>query len=716
MSDAWQPPTRHLLLIATQCAAMPDLDGLETVADRLFDVLTDPGVGGCEPSPVADPAHLRSGTVTWREAEDAVLAAVRAAGEAGATLVLALLGHGQTPASGGPLWYMAADSLPDAADRSLDVSALLDRATDHPGVAGVIALVDTCHAATGVPGTAALAGGFRNGRKRLAALLASGVQQEAFRLDFSRTLTALLGEGLPGEGDYLLPGALKLKIAPELTDQDVHAVGYDGDADADGPLWLALNRRRHAWKPSAAIGSIGAEDLARALRARPADPTDGPTALGGPTAPGGWTRQALLGLSAQGRGPTAPPAARWAGEVADGVVAAMDTGGLLVELAGPALTTPLLRRLAAEFNRQWAAGGTPPVRPPGSLTGRPLLQHLLEHAALRAPSASDGSPHLALAWYVVAMAEACHYDLSDARVQRWARDTGDPIGLNTVRETYRRQRRERALRLVVSLHAAQVDWPDSLSACLRDGPDCLHHRHFPCQPDQSGVEQALPEVVDWAERLLPPGSLVQHVDIVAAAPVLLDWHPERTRVGILRLGVNATVTLRWAGRLVVPARLRGMNEHARALLEKMEQQPLDQCAPVDWVDPADSGAEQLAEALLSGAYQRAVGIGRRPPQLQDLVTAFLPYTPILFWPCADADHGTDLAEEGRACLTHLWESLPEGLGDAYRRRWHGRSDRDPVTDGHLTRLADLRSAWHDHDWLDFCTRYDQHAPAAPRST
>ncbi|MFI5646296.1 hypothetical protein [Kitasatospora sp. NPDC051705] len=718
-------PDRHLLLIATQSdAAEQKLTRLETAAEDLFRVLTDPAIGACTPSPAADHAHLRSGSVRSDEIEDAVKAAVRAAGDARATLVIAMLGHGQSPQSGGRLLYMASDSEDGRADRSVDVAALLSLASDHDGVAGVIALLDTCHAGAALPDTAALAGGFGAGRKRLAVLMACGAQQRAYDLDFSRSLGSTLAQGLSGSGAFLRPADVKLAIAPELRKQDVRSFEYDGESDAAGPLWLALNTGRGAspQAPAASsaggVGPTGVTDLARALATWP----------GAPATPSVWTRPALLDLVRRAT-ETDDPAGRWAAEVAEGVLAAMDTGSLIVELAGSALTTPLLRGLAAAFNRQWGHRLAEPVRPPASLTGRPLLQHLLEHAALRTPTTDADTTHRALAWYVVAAAEECGFDTGDDRVARWSGRLGAEIALNDARSTHaERGAGERARRLVISLHAARVDWPDSLSVCLRSGPDCTHHETFPCEPDRAGVEQALPAVISWAERLLPPGERVRDIDLVAPAPVLLDWRPEQAAVGLRLLGVTRTVTLRWAGRLVVPHHLDGINEFAREQLEKLGREELDQDAPVDWVDPADVTPDRLGRHLAAGRYQRAVGIAGRPaaPRLRELLALFLPYTPILIWPDTDGKH----ADPGRACLHRLWETLPDGFGEAYRRRWLDDGDTGEETDPHLDRLADLRTAWHDTDWLDFCGRYPQHTvtaapprplappapPAAPRST
>ncbi|MFE4356522.1 hypothetical protein [Kitasatospora sp. NPDC056800] len=701
MNQPGQSPARHLFLVATQSkAAGQRLTKLRSAADELFGVLTDPLAGGCVPSPATDPASLRSGSVNRQEIEEAFHAALRAAAGARATLVLAFLGHGQVAPGGTRLWYMAADSEDGTATGSMDVNALLDLAADQQGVEGVIALLDTCHAGAGLPDTASLTGGFRGGRKRLAVLMACGTQQEAYDLGFSRRVSEVLTRGLPDTREFVRPGDVKLAIAPGILQQDVQALEFDGDAVAGAPLWLARNVRREARGATRGVGPIGAEDLARALEWWP----------NAPATPAAWTRQALVDLTAN----AAAAGAGWAAEVATGLLAATDTGDLIVDLTGAnGLTTRLLRRLAAEFSRDWSDRLPEPVRPPGTLEGRPLLQYLLEHAALRMHAPTE-SGYRALAWYLAAAAEACGVDLSDDRVTRWTRQTGARIALNDAQAMRAERRtRDRAPHLVISLHAARIDWPDSLSVCLREGPDCRHHELFACTPDREGVELLLPDVLAWAEDRLPDGGQVQHIDIVAPTPVLLDWHPEETVVGLYRLGVTHSVSLRWADRLVVPRHLRGFNEQARGQLERIAKEPPADGAPVDWVHPADAAAE-LQKDLQNGRYRRAIGIAGHPgpTRLRELAAVLLHYTPILLWPVADAP----APQAARDCVSHLWEALPDGFGEAYRHRWQG-GDQDPTTGTHLNRLADLRTAWHDLDWLDFCSSYTHHSPpAAPRSS
>ncbi|MFD8595013.1 hypothetical protein ACFV1L_08435 [Kitasatospora sp. NPDC059646] len=707
--NARQPPPRHLLLIATQSdGAENELDGLETAAADLHAVLTDPAVGGCTDSPGQDTARLRSGRVPRAEVDHAVRSAVAAAGAAGATLVLAFLGHGQV-AAGSRLWYMAADSKDGQGLDSVDLAHLVELAADHPGVAGLVVLVDTCHAAAGLPDPGRLVRGFRVGAKNVAVLAACAAHERAFGLTLSRRLAALLAEGLPGEGEFLPVGTLAPLVRDAMDRQLAADFAYNG---TDGALWLARNRR-HSRPPGGRTGTLGAGILAAALRRWP----------DAPPGPAPHTRDGLAALAEQ-----AEAAQAWGvQEAADGILAAMDAAAVLVELAGTALTTDQLRSLAAEFNRQWLGLRPAPVTPPDGLGDRALLQHLLEDAVLQTPVGA--SRHGALAWYLVAAAHACGRDPQDPLIRDWARDADADIALNDAAKQYAAHRtRDTERRLVISLDAAQVDWPDSLSVCVRDGAVCVDHRHFPCPPDQAGVERTLPEVIDWAESR-PAAGPIGAIDLVAHPPVLLDWHPEEALTGMHVLGVDHTAALRWAGRLVEPRHFRGMNRSARRRLEQLRCAPWGQGPPVSRIDPAATALDTLRDDLARGRYLPAVLLTERPAPtaLRALVEAFLPYAPIVLWPRAD----TPPEPAGWDCLAHLWDGLPAGFGTAYRRVLTGRDPLapiDPVTDAHLVRLADLRTAWHDVDWLDFCAGYHQHRPAvtvpaagpavapAPRST
>ncbi|WP_344554887.1 hypothetical protein [Kitasatospora saccharophila] len=626
----------------------------------------------------------------------------------GATLVFAFLGHGQShdPTT---LWYMAADSKDQESLHCVNIGEMIHLAADHPGVAGVVALIDTCHAAAGTPSVDGLVGGFRNGTKQVALLAACSAEEQAFKLLLSRQVTARLSEGMAGRGEYLGVADIHGTVEGELAvHQAPRAFDYYGGTDAARSVWLGRNRSRSGPPSNGCLGPLGIEALGRALG-------DWPEA---PTGPLPRTRQELAALAER----AAAAGIEWTRSACTDLLVALDAVTAVVEVTGAGLTTRHLHRMVNEFNRQWSGRTTGPVQPPAGLSDRALLSHLLEDAVLRAPAAA---PYSMLAWYLVAAAHACGLEPHHERILRWARVAGAEMALNDAAAQYAEHTaRDAGRRLVISLDAALVDWPDVLSVCLRDSADCVAHRNFDCRPDRAGVEGELPEVLEWAEELASETGGIRAVDFVVTAPVLLDWHPEETVVGIRCLGVDYEVTLRWAGRLVEPGHFRGMNRQARRQLEALDGSPFGPVAPVDWMDPAATTLDRLRTDLRRGQYRRPIGLTNRgaPTVLREVVDILLPHAPILLWP--RTDHPSS-EEEWHWCLTHLWAGLPARFSDAYRRALGGPDPfgdpPDPVTDAHLLRLAALSTAWHDLPWLDFCAGYHRHpAPRAvvpaPRST
>ncbi|MEU3937223.1 hypothetical protein AB0E85_35095 [Streptomyces sp. NPDC029044] len=700
---ARRPTTvRHALVVATQCpAAKQHLTHLVTRAEELHQLLTDPEIGACLPSDPDDDPVLRSGKVSARQIEDGVKAAARQAHDTGAELVLAFLGHGQTPMGNSTLYYMADDTLAGDAASSVQVGALVADAGDLSGVRGVITLIDTCHAGAGAPDARALAGGFALGNNRHSLLMAASAHQRAYDLDFSRELASLLRHGIPDGGELLRAGALKLALTNNILKQNCEVSGRDGDPDAVEELWVALNVQRPSWTPSRHIGDIGSQDLGEALDAWP----------GRPAPAGGWTHRALRALRDQAAASEAPGALR-VRQVADGLLHAQTTVDMVHAWAGRALTTPALRSVVADVNAVYDAVDPllDPLRPPKWIEGTTLLQYIAEHAALRVSVA--GSPVARLAQAVAAIADRCGLDSHDERVDAWAQRVSGVIELSDAVARQAALRRDRNWRLVISLHTARIDWPESLSVWLRDGERGEHHEEFPCEPTRAGVEARLPEIIRWAWKKVPSGAGIKNIDVVVPAPLLLSWEPEKASAGRSALGAGHTVVLRWTGRLAVPGYLAGMNESDRDRLEQLEERrPGDGRAPVDWLADGDiRDTALLTERLRWGVYEGAIGLDHRPPHLAELMETLLTHTPILLWP--RTDDGVD--GQGRACLDAYWERLPDQFIEAYRRRWRaevgGPARPAGPGDEYLAGLAGIRAAWHDLPWLDFCRWFEQQPP------
>lgn len=251
-------PKRHLLIVASQCRAMPYLDGLHDAAAQLSRRLLDPALGGCVPALPDGVAllggrqgdeHIPSDTIRAAIAEAAQRAA---AVDEGATLVLALLGHGFTPGASPSLYMMGADSIDQDRRTGVYVAEALNGAADQTGINGVIALVDTCSAAAAVPLAFELTTGVRGGQARLAVLAASGATQDAYDLRFSRTLADVLDTGISTAPPTLTVAELGRALDRLIPGQNIIYNEYGGGLAKTESLWLARNRR--------ALMTSGSED------------------------------------------------------------------------------------------------------------------------------------------------------------------------------------------------------------------------------------------------------------------------------------------------------------------------------------------------------------------------------------------------------------------------------------------------------------------------
>ena len=194
---------RHLLVIASQCENMNQLTRLREAASSLCDAFLDPSVGACQPG-LPSSGALLCGQLPASDIEARVREAITYASRRGATLVLALLGHGFVPGTdSSTLYLMGWDSVEGVRRRSVDVGKLLTEAVDEPGVKGVIGIVDTCALAAALPPTSALVSGAQAGQTRLSLLMASGMHQSAYDMDLSCSLAKLLGTGMAEAGSLL---------------------------------------------------------------------------------------------------------------------------------------------------------------------------------------------------------------------------------------------------------------------------------------------------------------------------------------------------------------------------------------------------------------------------------------------------------------------------------------------------------------------------------
>ncbi|MFD9657694.1 vWA-MoxR associated conflict system protein [Streptomyces mirabilis] len=678
---------RHVLVVGAQCTAMGVLSRLEEAARSLHSVLTDPALGACAVRTGDHPSLLVSAALKPEDVRNAVREAVCRARDDNAVLVVALLGHGFTAPQQADLYYMVADSTTGSIGSAVHVGQLLTEAVDEPGVEGVVALVDTCHAAGATPDARGIAGGVRAGRTRLSVLTAAAADQAARDMRLTFAVVDVLRQGVAGAGPLVYADA---KLAEELRERIVgQVVGrfeYDNDPFAADGLWLARNARSAPGSGGGVVGPAGRQDLEEAVALWRA----------GTRLPARLTRSALEELHTFARRSEVADAADpvWHDRVTDVVATLLgccEIVTLLNTVFAEVLTSDLLRAA-----RQLS--GLPP-----EAEGAELLRDIVEYAALRMPKL-DESPWKLPARFVAALALLAGENEVDARLREWAWKTGVVTDFNDALAELARRREQRELRLVVSLAGALNDWPDEVDAWLVGGGERLPvHERFRCESaDQRGVGRAIGTALKWARGRLPTPEQLVNVDVAAPAHLLASWQPEEDKVGLRRLGVNHTVVVRWSGRMDPMEESAEMNDAARKALRDMAA-----CTstPVDWIGASVlKDRQRLEQDLETGRYDTAVGLDHHPEALHDVLEQLLPYAPIILWPRPDARPGD---ERLQAQVERHWQSLPAGFAEAYRKRWSA---------GHgvcKACLGEVRAVWHDEAWLEFCRPFEQRVVASP---
>lgn len=246
--------SRVSLVVATQNESAGHLSALDTAAAELRERLADQEIGACTP------VNARPGTKA--EIEQAVSSAIRTAGKHGAVLVLAFLGHGFTTDQDSHLYYVASDTRFGSPASGVDVARLIAEAADEPGVAGVIVLIDTCDAASGVPDMRRIIGGAGGGHTQVAVLFASTAGQSAFDMQFTHALNSVLRDGIAGAGSRLhLSNDLVARLRTVIVGQAVGHLTYDANPYAMGELWLARNAAYQIGAVTDVVGPTGQDRL-----------------------------------------------------------------------------------------------------------------------------------------------------------------------------------------------------------------------------------------------------------------------------------------------------------------------------------------------------------------------------------------------------------------------------------------------------------------------
>ena len=247
---------RRILVVGSQCASLPPLSFLPQAAVDLHAVMTDPEVGGC--TDAAPRGLLIDPTVA--EAKAAIKEAFRAAAAEGATLLLALIGHGTH--AGCDFYLLPHDGVePPDSDTGVQLVQLVkEQHRRHPGLDGLVVLIDTCFSGVGALAAATYWVSELEGALRFEVLTAAA-DRPAYDGCFTRRLVACLREGLDGiPGEYLRSEHVRRVIEGLCPHQKPQHPTYN----ADEGLYLAKNvvHARRSVGPSWA-GTAAAETIQR---------------------------------------------------------------------------------------------------------------------------------------------------------------------------------------------------------------------------------------------------------------------------------------------------------------------------------------------------------------------------------------------------------------------------------------------------------------------
>src|SRR5262249_37048850 len=133
--------------IGSQCASLPELSFLPDVAIKLYEAMTDPERGACQPA--LDPSGLVIDP-TVDAAKVAIEAAFERAANDGATLLLAFIGHGEQVSEDGDFYFLPIDAgLPPRDRTALHLVNEVKGLRRQYETDGLVVLVDTCYSGTG---------------------------------------------------------------------------------------------------------------------------------------------------------------------------------------------------------------------------------------------------------------------------------------------------------------------------------------------------------------------------------------------------------------------------------------------------------------------------------------------------------------------------------------------------------------------------------------
>ena len=246
---------RNLLLIGSQCESLPKLSFLPDVATRLYEVMTDPVRGACQP------ALDRSGLLinpTVAEAKTAIRMAFERAANDEATLLLVFIGHGEQVEDDGDFYLLLTNAeVPPADDSALNLVNHVKGLRRQYETDGLVVLVDTCYSGTGAVAAGKAWPSMSLGEFRFE-FLAATADRPAFDGCFSKSLIRWVQRGMSGTLSDLRCEAVRMALAGRCPNQRAQHVSYQSDPG----LFLAHNRALEVMANPAA-GTPAADNVER---------------------------------------------------------------------------------------------------------------------------------------------------------------------------------------------------------------------------------------------------------------------------------------------------------------------------------------------------------------------------------------------------------------------------------------------------------------------
>ncbi|GAA1237422.1 vWA-MoxR associated conflict system protein [Streptomyces rhizosphaericus] len=679
-------PPRNVLVVGAQCEGGARLEGLEDAARALHAVLVNPKLGGCVDR---GEDSLIIGTNLGRSRiHVAVEKAARLAQRDGGPLVLALLGHGEG-AEGAPLSFVAAGRKNAPPLSNVDVPSLLGDTLNHPGLDGLVTIVDTCLSGGAMPGPPVVTAGRQEGNVRFSLLFAATAKQEAYDMRLSTELTRLIEEGMPGGGEFLkIDEGLMERLRERIDGQQPGRIDFDGSSYTGDGLWLARNRAAFLRGTLGPIASKALVDAARRV--------DVNLRLSSEEQLTAWLKD-----NEQKDSGGSWIAVQRLREVRDELEVGRKTLNVVNKVFGPDLTEGSLRLIGmlAGLPLHFVQQEPPP-------TLRDVVEYAVHHGNTMM------GQHRALAHAVAAMTHVTgHGDHLPADVATWAQDLELTPAVNSrLRKLNHQPRGERVPRLVLVLADDGGESIVRVDAWLLFGRAVLGSRHISCGPGDGELKSAMAAAVAWAAPWANIAEKPLHrIDVAAPTLALLESPPEEHVVRKQKLAVNYTVTTRWSGLLTPPSdvTVEDMLQVGEQLLASLED---GNCCGPQWLHAEHLRTLDQLQAHLSnhGAGQRVWALASIPESDWDFVAQeLLEHTPALVWP-----RQTDVSDEQlvQASVGKHWQALPQQIAHAYRRHLSGAGQSH---DDDLGPLAAVRAAWHDEDWQEFCRRRARAVVKAP---